>query len=282
MRTIRAKKELQELRVLVKQIAWDVMDLCEKANIPYVLGGGSCLGAVRHRGMIPWDDDIDLNIPRSHIEKLCDLVEQRLGDRYRVIRPLQTAGYYSTFYQVQKKGTIFREYQNQEEENCGVKVDLFVYENTPDAAILRKLHGGLCDGGSFLLSCIRAFRWRKEFARLTRDNKKAGRVMRIKALMGALPSLTPQFWYKRVMAWHSMCRNDRSNYISCPSGRRHYFGELQRRVKYWDTKSMKFEERMAQVPGNYQEYLTGLYGPDYMTPPPADQVEKHVLYELKL
>lgn len=276
------QEELSGLRRIVRQIAEDLMDLCEQEKIPYVLGGGSCLGAVRHKGMIPWDDDIDLNIPRSQIERLCTLVEERYPDRYRVIRPLVTPGYYSTFYQVQKKNTVFREYRNQTEENCGVKVDLFVYENTPDNRLLRKLHGFLCDGGSFLLSCIRAFRWRKEFMELTEGNDRAKKTMKIKALLGALPSLTPSFWYRRVMGWHRMCRRDTSQYISCPSGRRHYFGELQERRKYWDTKAMAFEQRMAQVPGNYQEYLTGLYGPDYMVPPKADQIEKHVLYELKL
>ena len=78
-----------------RQIAiLDVVDaFCRENNINYWLDSGTLLGAIRHGGYIPWDDDIDLNIPRKYITQLIHAIENRYPDKYYIEAPLYTEGY---------------------------------------------------------------------------------------------------------------------------------------------------------------------------------------------
>ncbi|MQN02288.1 MAG: hypothetical protein DUD27_00345 [Lachnospiraceae bacterium] len=274
-------EEVKKVQKVVYSITKDVAEICEENDIPYMLSGGTALGAVRHGGFIPWDDDIDLNIYRKDIDRLADLIEEKYPDKYYVVVPLRTPGYYSSFVQVQLKGTTFREYLWQEDGKCGIKIDLWILENDYDNPIKRRFQGLLCDGGSFILSCIRMHREKKEVLSLAEGNKKGQRLIKIKSAIGALPSLSRWWWYRRVQHWFSMCHDEHSKYISIPGGRKHFFGEMYERAKFSDTVKMKFEDSYFPVTKDYDHYFHVLYPGDYMQLPPPEKREEHVLYELK-
>ena len=145
-------EEIHKVQQVVYGITIDITELCSELNIPYMLTGGTALGAVRHGGFIPWDDDVDMVVERKYIERLLDAIEQRYPDRYFVEAPLRTPGYLSSFIQIHRKNTVCREYLEIPEERCGIKIDIFVVENTYDNAFLRRLHGMRVEAGLLLLS----------------------------------------------------------------------------------------------------------------------------------
>ena len=275
-----SQEEIEKVKKIVLETTADVVALCDELQIPYMLGGGSALGAVRHQGFIPWDDDMDLNIPRAYIDRLLDAIEDRYPEKYEVEAPLRTPGYLSSFIQIHRCGTVFQEYLVQKKEHCGIKLDIFVIENTYDQAFFRTLHGLRTEAGLFFLSCYRMFAWRKEFRMLAQGDAKASAVMRIKRLMGLPFAIAPKFFYSRVQKRMKSCKNTDSKYVVIPSGRKHFFGEMYERSTFLQTEARAFEGHNFQVTKDYEHYLTNLYG-DYRTLPPEEKREHHVLYDLK-
>ncbi len=273
-------EELEGVKRVTFEILCDVVSICEKENIPYMLGGGTALGAVRHNGFIPWDDDIDINVQRKYIDPLLNAIEKQYGNKYYIEAPMRTPGYLSSFIQIHKKGTVFQEYLVQDTEYCGIKIDIFPIENTYSNNFLRTMHGLLCESGLFILSCYRMYAWRDEFMELTSCNQMARRVVRLKGFIGMLFAPAHKWWYNRIQHCLACCKREDSKYVVIPSGRKHFFGEVYQRNIYLETVTMPFEKHFFQVSKDFDHYLKMLYG-DYRKLPPEGQREHHVIYQLK-
>ena len=124
-------EEIRSIQQILYGITVDVVTICEELSIPYMLTGGSALGAVRHKGFIPWDDDIDMVVARKYIDRLLDEIQTRYPDKYYVEAPLRTPGYLSSFIQIHKKGTILKEYLSKSDEESGIKICLLYTSPSP-------------------------------------------------------------------------------------------------------------------------------------------------------
>ena len=79
---IRLEKTLRDLQLTELGIFKEIAALCERHNIPYYAMAGTALGAVRHKGFIPWDDDMDLGIPRPYYEKFAEAAKKELPEYF--------------------------------------------------------------------------------------------------------------------------------------------------------------------------------------------------------
>lgn len=272
--------EIEKVKQIVFEILCDVADVCEKYRIPYMLGGGTALGAVRHGGFIPWDEDIDINVPKKHTHELCEFIRKEFPGKYYIEEPIYTKGYLSSFIQIHKNGTVFQEYLVQDLEQCGIKIDIFPIENTYNNWLRRRLHGIRSELGLFILSCYRMFAWRKEMLALASNNIKATFVIRLKGAIGCVFVPFHSWWYRHIQLIFQKCKDENSKYVVIPSGRKHFFGEIYERDWYMETEMISFENRMFPIAKGYDKYLKNLYG-DYMTLPPKNKREHHVIYKIK-
>lgn len=266
--------QLKKLQNVLFGILLDIVSVCQKHNIRYFLSGGTALGAIRHQGFIPWDDDIDLNMPRRDYLRFAKIFAEEMGDKYWVHTPDFTENYNLLLGRVRKKGTCVKTKEDFSHDECGAFVDIFIIENTYDNVIARGFHGFLCLASGLLQSCRKFYEDRKELLKLVSDKKNRS-VFRIKIAIGFCVSfLSVGAWTKLTNRCNSMCKNSTTGYVVIPSGRKHFFGEVQPRADFLESVEMPFESTQASVCKSYDRYLTALYG-DYMTPP-TDNKESHV------
>lgn len=284
---------LRQYQQVVLSIAEDVIGVCEEENITYHLTGGSALGAVRHGGFIPWDDDIDLDILGGDFDRFTAAFKKKYPDKY-AIETCRTPEYGIMINKVCLKDSIVRGKEDIGRDDCGIFVDLIRIENTFDNAVFRKVHGFFCMGMGFLLSCRNFYKNRRlmndlldslenhpEFREKQRleDIRK---VFKTKIFIGRLLCfMSVRRWAILTQACYGLCRNNCSEYVSVPGGRNHYFGEMYRRDDFVETVPMNFEGHMWRVPKDYDAYLRHMYG-DYMSIPEEKDREEHVILELRM
>ena len=128
--------QLNELAMLI-----EVDRICRKNNIKYTLAGGTMLGAVRHKGFIPWDDDIDVRFKREEYEKFYEACKKDLDNEHFFLQEYRTDPNYRWGYsKMRLKGSEFiRIGQEHMHYVTGVNIDIFITDNIPDNAIQRRI-----------------------------------------------------------------------------------------------------------------------------------------------
>jgi lipopolysaccharide cholinephosphotransferase len=270
--------KLIQKRIL--EVLDDVKSVCDEFNIDYQLGGGSLLGAVRHKGFIPWDDDIDINMCRKSFNEFLPHFKEKYGHKYWIHVLGESKNYDLMMAHIVIKDVRAREILDAERVECGLCVDIFVMENTYNNPILRKIHGIGCMGLRYALSCVRFKRNKKELLELGKNNPELQKYISKRLKLGNVFSILPlSFWAKTAAWWVQICHNDESKFVVIPSGQYQYFKEMYRRKTYCALTDMSFENRVVKGSKDYDGYLKNLYG-DYMQIPPVEKRQKHIMMEL--
>lgn len=275
-------EDVEKVQKELLKIAYDVINICEKNGINYSLAGGSVLGAVRHNGFIPWDDDLDIIMTRENSIKFVECFSQCHSDKYWIHIPGETENYDSLYIKIRKKGTAFKNFVDLKEDEAGLALDIFIIDNTYNNKLKRKIHEIVSDLLSFIISCYRIFLNRRKFYSLFKDDKEVCDAVRIKSML-SIPFRLLKFdtWLRIANKWYSICKDNKSRYVAIPTGRRHFYGETYKRDKLCEVVKHKFEDFEWNIPIDYDGYLKKLYG-DYMVIPKHNQIEVHALSEFKL
>lgn len=271
------EEQLKGLHGVLLEILDDILAVCREHGLKFILIGGSAIGALRSGGIIPWDDDIDIAMPRADFEAFTKIVRERYGDKYSMLHPQDPNNFGRVIPKIRLKGTEYRTILEQDLDECGVFIDIYTIENLPDNALARNFQGFMAMALGFLLSCRRLYRGRKWFRQLT-----GGVSFYVKCAIGFLTSFAGyEAWARWTDYWNSRCRDENSKYVSIPADCRHYFGEMNLRSVLCQTKEVSFEGRTCYVPMEADTYLRAIYG-DYMQIPPVEKQERncYLTYDL--
>lgn len=273
-------EELKLLKSAVFEAFEDFDCVAKKHSVFYTASGGTVLGSIRHQGFIPWDDDIDLMMPRKDFNIFKAVFEEELGEKYSLCAPELGAEHGMTMCQMKRRGTILRSYNEVSKADAGIPLDIFVLENTFDSPVLRRLHGIACLAAGFLMTARKTYHDLPYLEPYLAGNDTLRRSLAKKATLGRLVSFLSldqlSLFAYRI---YSLCHNDSSKYVTIPSGRKHFFGELYLRGDMCRAKESDFEGRMIPIPYGYKTYLHALYGNNYMEPPPEEDREQHPVME---
>lgn len=131
--------EREKLKKTLLCMTAEIDAVCRKYDIKMFLVGGSLLGAIRHGGFIPWDDDVDFGMTREDYAKFISIFEQELGENYYLRCPNSLCPNGNRFMQIYKKGTVLETVDGNTplQPNC-VQIDVFPYDAVPDNWIPQK------------------------------------------------------------------------------------------------------------------------------------------------
>ena len=140
------RETLEKVHTIELEIAVEIKRVCNKLGITYFLDKGTLLGAVRHKGFIPWDDDIDIGMLRSDYDRFIKEAEAVLDSKYYLQTYRNDKYYANSFARVRKKDTVFKEFgASAYLENNGIFVDICAYDVLTENDDKRRKQGAFLD-----------------------------------------------------------------------------------------------------------------------------------------
>lgn len=273
-------EQLEKLQAFLLSMYKDLVAVCRKYGITAYLCGGSALGAVRHGGFIPWDDDLDVAMTRRDYAILQSVFQKEMGDEYILNAPNYSKNAKARFPKLIRKGTVCQEAGSvADSELNGVFIDIFVIDHIPDGAFARAIKGFCVNLLEFVSGCV------YDHEVLTLPEKKdmvlsIGASFLVRLFVGSLLS------WKRSSAWFDLVdkwarHGTITKYDGLVTGSRHYFGEIFLREDLYPPKYINFCGVSAPVFHNVRKYLRNLCGRYWEIPKEEDRV-KHNIRELQL
>jgi LPS biosynthesis protein len=252
---MRKIEDIQELRSIQMGILNEVHRFCETQGITYFLSSGSLLGAVRHGGYIPWDDDIDIYMPRKDYERL--LREFKDNEQFKLLNPAKEPHYYYTFAKVVDTRTLMIEDETDGYE-IGVYMDIFPVDYVPDDLKERE----------------RVFKRKKLLYKIRRCKISKSNPLQSRLAYWCYRFLPVSVKQLNRIIKKLIVREEPAQYVC-------HMTEAGPGVKSCfpakdiaSSVDIEFEGKLYKTMVGYKDYLERTYG-DYMTLPPVEQRVTH-------
>lgn len=261
--TSNVKKELllEERKEVSLKILKEIDRVCRKHDITYYLAYGTLIGAVRHKGFIPWDDDIDLWVMWKDYYRLIDALEKETG--YEIINDRKDRMYPLLFTKVSDPETAIEKVSKKKGDfRRGIGVDIFplcVYE---DSKRFRRRH-------TFLLIPNKVI-CQSKMLRGKPDKSLRDKVAIIGCKAASTVGLGDRFWKKkRLESWLAHNRQKEGGLVFNPYSP-YKWRDVHRAEDFERTVELPFEDSSFMAPAGYDRILTEIYG-DYMQLPPVEK-----------
>ncbi len=264
-------KQLQEADL---RIALKIKDICEKYGLRYFLIGGSLLGAVRHKGFIPWDDDMDIALPRMDYEKLLSFLEKELPDGYFFENFKTNSNYRYYITRVSDSSLSVKEVNDVKGNTKYASIDIFPIDGTPNNLVLRKIFYGRILARRALISMyysseINKFKKRNLLEKVlihTSEKIDFKKIVNPNKLLWSIDKLLKKYPY------------DSSENVGTIMGA-YRTKEIVDKKLFGTAAKLAFDKEKFNCPELYEKYLSHMYG-DYMKIPndAEKRVNRHYIF----
>ncbi len=260
--------ELEELKRLQCEVLQVAHDFCLQHGIKYSLACGTLLGAIRHNGYIPWDDDIDIYMMREDYDRFIRLFPEVYKEHYKLISFERSNRWARAFANLYDDRTVWEEAKNSVEEQIGINIDIFPIDNVPDDDSEWKRFDKKRRILHYLVTAkYTSFRWKN------RSLVKNLIIALMKFVLLPFSANRNAKWMDSFARKYSHKKTQRVFESVC--------GIMQKRPflrkDFEETIPHAFEQYEFQVMKGYHNYLTCAFG-DYMQLPPEKDRHPHHYY----
>ncbi|MBS5949703.1 MAG: LicD family protein [Clostridium sp.] len=259
---------LKKAQERMLDILKEVHRVCEENNIKYFLIDGTLLGAIRHKGFIPWDDDVDIGMLRDDYNKFIKIAKEKLGKDY-FLQNMETDPNYNRFHiplKVRDNRSKLVEVDEKDNENFnqGIYIDIFAFDTLPKNTFLRKIQKLI---SRFIVLCD--VRTRRVEDNLSIQNKIAFIIYSIFKKLSYKNRNKILSW---IMKWNDVNGEEITYGVDLPCDGS--WGKIFRKEDMFPLVKIEFCNNMFYGPKDYEKILKTLYG-DYLTLPKEEDRQWH-------
>lgn len=254
--------DLRKLQLVQVDMLKDLKTICEKHNIRFYLDSGTALGAVRHNGFIPWDNDIDVSMPYEDYERFLNLPQEEIGEKYFIQTYKSDENYYRAYARMRLNNTTMMYANNTKyKTHHGIWIDIFpiVELNLGFEAKFKKL----------LIKIANTSRMQSLFEATKESIAKEKSKLSLKLTelyYKLIPRKRREKLYDRILSYICKAKNKNSvTSLWCS-----ITSTIPKSCYEGEPAKVLFEGEYYPLPAKYHEYLTIKYG-DYMKLPPENE-----------
>lgn len=265
----------------VQRVALDILiefdRICKKHNIVYQLFAGTLLGAVRHKGFIPWDDDIDVCLTRKEYDRFLSIGARELSDEYFLQTCFTDKSSFVQFCKIRKNGTVFRTFSSSPPgSHIGIYIDVFPLDNVLPNTIAEKKRD-LAFYFWYTLSQLT----NKNFALNSNYPFTKALKLCVHYLLKLVPKNAIDRKIQKLLRMFNHLETEYINHLSNGITEERFKRYLRKKDSFNEIIYCDFEGYQFPIPKNYDEVLTRNFG-DYMKlPPKSEQYPHHNITEIK-
>ena len=261
---------IREVQLVQLEILNELDRICKKYNIKYELFGGTLLGAVRHKGFIPWDDDVDVCMLREDYDRFIEICLTELDNRYFLQTHNTDPKCLFQFAKIRKNGTVFIcPLDSDPSTHTGIYIDVFPMDNVMPDTLIGKFQR-IC------LSVVNAMITSRNPVSIRYSHNRIIRFCRILAYLMSkvIPKQLLDSLAQRLMTMLNSKETEYVNHLSNRASKIRYQRYLRTRESFNRTILLEFEGRLYPAPADFDSILKRLYG-DYMSLPPVEKRKPH-------
>lgn len=265
---------LRQLQLAELEILRELDRVCRKHGLRYYIVGGTLIGAVRHKCFIPWDDDIDVSMPRADFDKLLEVAPSEFSDKLFLQNQKTEKGCYFYYAKLRLNGTYFGEDKFEHiNMHKGIFIDVFPLDYIPSQTALQKF---IFRG----FSCLTGFICSKEkTSEFLYKNMSLPFIVSFRLLQCLLPKCLLKSM-RKTLGKISNALSDKKLLASL-SGFHGYPMEIAPTEWWGDGCDIEFEGYTFKAPSQYDTLLTHMFG-DYMELPPVEARVNHTVESDKI
>lgn len=264
--------KLEYIRKMELELLHVVDRICRENSVQYFLSGGTMLGAVRHKGFIPWDDDIDIAMLRDDYERFKKACIENLPKKYTYQSYTNKDGYHYFFDRITIKDTYFAtKYSDEFDMLKGISMDIFVFDKTSDKPFLSKLHYKTL----MALRLMMNVRWI--------NHPRKGKSYMLSKLLLPILRLFSMDTYSKLYDKLLRSYSKRNTSTVLPPATDHKWRDVMPIRWFENVLDAPFDDVMSYIPTGFDNYLKQWYGDDYMELLPLSlRVGSHDFYRLDI